>query len=367
MATVVYHNPFRPTAGAEPPRIIGRDGVALEFSEGLQAGVGAPARLMRITGPRGSGKTVLLCELRERASEQGWNTVQIAASAHLLQDLFDQIDEELPVESASVGINVGVASARVNLASHQRGIRSQLKDAAQKGKGLFIAIDEVQDAPIEDMQTIASTVQLLIGEKVNIAVAFAGLPAGVMDLINGKALTFLRRALPVELIDINQVEVALSLQDSFKATDLTLEGDCLSKAAKATKGYAYLIQLVGYSVWQRANLNRDIHDVVSADDVETGIALASARFHDAVHEPEIAGLSELEIRYLFAMSEDRRTSKTSDIAGRMGKKANEISGVRSKLLQREVIQVPRRGYVEFSIPYLREYLLENKDDILERY
>lgn len=367
MATVVYHNPFRPTAGAEPPRIIGRDGVALEFSEGLHAGVGAPARLMRITGPRGSGKTVLLCELRERASEQGWNTVQIAASAHLLQDLFERIDEELPVESASVGVNFGVASAHVKLASHQRGIRSRLKDAAQKGNGLLIAIDEVQDAPIEDMQTIASAVQLLIGEKVNIALAFAGLPAGVMDLINGKALTFLRRALPVELIGINQVEVALSLQDSFKATGLTLEGDCLSKAAKATRGYAYLIQLVGYSVWQRANLNRDIHDVVSADDVETGIALASARFHDAVHEPAIAGLSELEIRYLFAMSEDRRTSKTSDIAKRMGKKANEISGIRSKLLQREVIQVPQRGYVEFSIPYLREYLLENKDDILERY
>lgn len=367
MSTVVYHNPFRPTAGAEPPRIIGRDEVALEFSEGLRSGVGAPARLMRITGPRGSGKTVLLCELRERASEQGWNTVQVAASSRLVQDLLEQIDDALPFDSASVGVNVGIASAKLNMSSTRGSIRSQLKEAAQKSNGLFIAIDEVQDAPIEDMQTIASTVQLLIGEKVNIALAFAGLPAGVMDLINGKALTFLRRALPVELTDINQVEVALSLQDSFRATGLTLEGDCLARAAKATKGYAYLIQLVGYSVWQRANQNRAQHKTVTAEDVETGIALASARFHDAVHEPAVAGLSEPEIRYLFAMCEDKRTSKTADIAKRLDRKPSELSSVRAKLLQREVIQAPQRGYVEFSIPYLREFLQENKADILERY
>ena len=86
-----------------------------------------------------------------------------------------------------------------------------LSSAAKSSEGLFIAIDEVQDAPIDDMRAIASTVQLLIGEKVDIALAFAGLPAGVMDLINGKALTFLRRALPEDLAPINQVEVALSM------------------------------------------------------------------------------------------------------------------------------------------------------------
>lgn len=98
-----------------------------------------------------------------------------------------------------------------------------LGSAAKSSKGLYIAIDEVQDAPIGDMRAIASAVQLLIGEKVDIALAFAGLPAGVMDLINGKALTFLRRALPEDLVPINQVEVALSIGDSFIATGLTIE------------------------------------------------------------------------------------------------------------------------------------------------
>ena len=44
------------------------------------------------------------------------------------------------------------------------------------------------------------------------------------------------------------MEVALSMGDSFVAT-VTIEDNLLSRAAKATKGYAYLVQLVGYSIW----------------------------------------------------------------------------------------------------------------------
>lgn len=111
-----FYNPFRPTAGAEPPRIIGRDDIALKFSEGLRAGVGAPARLMRITGPRGSGKTVLLCDLRDRAQELGWKTAVISASDHLVEDLKDQLDEGHHVADASMGVNVGIAQANVHIA-----------------------------------------------------------------------------------------------------------------------------------------------------------------------------------------------------------------------------------------------------------
>lgn len=39
-----------------------------------------------------------------------------------------------------------------------------------------------------------------------------------MDLINGKALTFLRRALPEDLAPINQVEVALSMSSTISNT-----------------------------------------------------------------------------------------------------------------------------------------------------
>lgn len=128
------------------------------------------------------------------------------------------------------------------------------------------------------------------------------------------------RAVPEDLAPINQIEIALSLNDSFSATGLSLDGDLLSKAARATKGYAYLVQLVGYSIWQRANLHREKSTLVTGRDVDEGILLAEARFHDVVHEPAISGLSRNEINYLYAMCEDGKRSKTSDLANRLGKK-----------------------------------------------
>ena len=39
---------------------LGRDDIALEFTESLNSGIGAPARLMRIAGQRGSGNCFAL-------------------------------------------------------------------------------------------------------------------------------------------------------------------------------------------------------------------------------------------------------------------------------------------------------------------
>lgn len=103
--------------------------------------------------------------------------------------------------------------------------------------------------------------------------------------------------------------------DSFVAT-VTIEDNLLSRAAKATKGYAYLVQLVGYSIWQRSNLHRAKSAIVSERDVTEGIVLAEARFHDVVHEPAISGLGPNDIKYLLAMCEDKQQSKSSEMGVR---------------------------------------------------
>ncbi len=66
-----YQNPFKPTAGKMPPVLVGREKVTDDFLEGLANGEKLRARLMRITGPRGSGKTVLLSETLPRCGRRG--------------------------------------------------------------------------------------------------------------------------------------------------------------------------------------------------------------------------------------------------------------------------------------------------------
>lgn len=84
-------NPFKPSAGHLPPVLIGRDMVFADFEEGLDNGSGAPGRLMRITGARGVGKTVMLAEFRRIAEKRGWQTISETASDGMAQRLVDKL------------------------------------------------------------------------------------------------------------------------------------------------------------------------------------------------------------------------------------------------------------------------------------
>lgn len=362
-----YFNPFRPSAGAEPPRIIGRDQVVLDFVSALEGGVGSPARLMRITGPRGSGKTVLLSDLGCHAKDFGWIVMNITAGPHMIEDLIFELSPDSSVDSYSVSGGVAVASGSMAVSVKEPNLRALMKRCCGKAKGLVITVDEVQDAPLEAMQRIAGSVQHLIREKENIALIFAGLPMGVMDLINGEALTFLRRAQSEVLNDINLIEVKGSFREGFADSDLFLSDGQLEQMASATEGYAYLIQLVGYYVWQHGDLHRSKSSVVSDDDVSEGIAVALQRFHDVVHEPAISRISKGAMDYLVAMAKCGDRVATSEIAKEMGKEPKSTSSFRRSLIQREVIHSPMRGYVEFSVPFLGEYIRKNSEELLERY
>ena len=362
-----YLNPFEPTAGAEPPRIIGRDAAVMTFVQGLEEGVGSPGRLMRISGPRGSGKTVLLNDLGENAREHGWFVIDVTAGPDMLDDLQYALSSRVEAESGSVGIGVGVMSAELTVKKRDLSLRDRMCAACGRASGLLITVDEVQDASTDDMRRIAQSVQHLIREKQNIALAFAGLPMGVMDLINGKALTFLRRAISEELSPINAVEVALSLRDSFAQTGLTLGDEQQVRAAKATEGYAYMIQLVGYYVWQRADMHRNTSIDVTSRDVEEGIAVARAQYEQLVLEAALAGIGKGAMEYVIAMAEDPKISSTARVAARLGKTSKVAGAYRHQLIQRQVIQPVSRGYVEFAVPLMRDYVMRNKEELMLRY
>ena len=59
-------NPFKPTAGATPPLLVGRNRVIEEFLESLDDGPGAPGLLELITGAAWSIITRLREPLRKR-------------------------------------------------------------------------------------------------------------------------------------------------------------------------------------------------------------------------------------------------------------------------------------------------------------
>lgn len=366
-------NPFKPTAGAEPPVLIGRDKVIADFSDGLDEGVGSPARLMRITGPRGSGKTVLLTELGDLARSRGWEVVDETAAPDLLAHIGHALQRDGAHPDASADLDLGIVKAHIGMPDTESPstLREALSRAAAtyagKHAGILVTIDEIQDADEDDVREIAAAVQHLIREKKNIAFVFAGITTGVMDLINGQALTFLRRAKAEELAAIPLDEVSDAFRETIRRSGLDISDGALAAATNATAGYAYLIQLVGYHIWRAAKAHTELSPVIDEDDVDRGIKLAMRDFDATVHETAIARLPLKAVEYLLAMAQDEGVSSTTEIACRLNMKPNALTSTRRMLIRRQAIESTARGFVTFSIPCMREFLLENKADILGRY
>ena len=365
-------NPFKPTAGAEPPVLAGRKKVIDDFTDGLTEGPGAPGRLMRISGPRGSGKTVLLTELGDIAKDKGWLVVDETAGKGLVDRIMERLARQLPEANASMDIDLGFVKAHAGVSSGASGadIRTVLDEAAGRigKKGVLVTVDEVQDADKGEMAAISQAVQHLIREKKDVAFVFAGLTMGVADFINGEAMTFLRRAKAEQLKSIPDDDVAAAFEKTFGDSGMPIAGNALSAAVAATGGYAYMVQLVGYNVWKVARRHFGESPAVTTEDVREGAEMAIGDYVEAVIEPALSRLSKRAMSYLVEMSGSDGPSSTGCVAKSLGVPAQSLSSVRASLIAKQVIEpTEARGYVDFAIPWMREYVGDHAVELMDRF
>ena len=363
-------NPFKPTAGKTPPQLIGRDDVIRDFVEGIENGPGAPGRLLRVTGMRGIGKTVVLNEFSAIAHEHGWAVVDESA----LPGVTQRITAAITAKSArgvdvspqlSLGpLSLGVGNVRVGTpqSTSLREAMARKLDALEGDKGLLILLDEIQSAPLEELASLATAVQHQIRENRSIAFVFAGLPSAIDRFINEPSLTFLRRATPEVLTSLNARDVLASMRLTIENSGMSIGESTLGTLVEATAGYPFMVQLVGYHVWQQAFRRAGYQpSTVTREDAHEGILRAREAFDSDVIEPALSSLSVLAIRFLLAMSIDDGPSRTGEIAKRLGRSSASLGKYREALLRDSLISAPRRGLVTFSIPYLREYLRTNEE------
>ena len=360
-------NPFKPTAGRTPPELIGRDDVINDFIDGINNGCGAPERLMRVTGMRGMGKTVMLNELGKITRDLGWTVVDETAEPGLCERIYNRLAPKTQVRSVNLGPNVlGVGLGSVEFERSSLSLREAMTTLlARTHHGLLITLDEVQDATIDEVRSLSIAVQHMIREGANIAFVFAGLPSLIKNVVNGETLTFLRRALPVDLGLVENDEVASSFNKTIHASGLTVSTDALQSLTNAARGYPFMIQLVGYHTWQTAYRARGEGAEIGIKDARHGIEKARSQFDRMVIEPALQRLPATSLSYLLAMAEDRGApSHTGTVADRLGKDIRALSSYRERLLEANVIEARTRGTVEFAIPYMADYLLAHRGRLL---
>ncbi|MDP9936828.1 hypothetical protein J2T11_003196 [Paenarthrobacter nicotinovorans] len=237
-------NPFRPTAGATPPELIGREGMLDEFEYGLQLGSGAPGLLTIITGARGIGKTALLSAVQDKAAQQGWVVTSETATAGFV----GRIGESMRVHLDEIG--AGPAGRRVTAVGGAgftlttqlpperqvdwRRLGDQLLDLlAERKTGLLFTVDEIHSADRTELSQLAADVQHFIRDGLPIGLIFAGLPAAVSDLLNEGVATFLRRAERIDLHAAAINEVKRSYTSIFRDAGIRVSDDLIQYAANA--------------------------------------------------------------------------------------------------------------------------------------
>lgn len=362
------HSVFQPTFGNRPDQYIGRDGVIEQFMSGLQEPVGSRHRCTLFLGQRGMGKTALLLELSDRATKAGYVVARVTAHEGMPKAIIEQFqlngssyfnDEKRKltgVTAGALGFTFGLTFSEA--AERQYGFRSKMSllcdKLAEKGKGALILIDEVRTSPA--MREVAAAYQELVGDKKNIAIAMAGLPHAVSSVLNDSVLTFLNRASKVELGLISTNLIRAYYESVFRSIGITAPDDILDRAALATRGFPYLMQLIGYYMIQYAKDG----EAMSSEAMDKAEKAAMGDMEDNVFKPILAPLSDNDQIFLRALARCGGVVTTAELQAALGEKGPAIQPYRKRLLEAGVIEAPRRGELVFAVPYLAEFLKNNR-------
>ena len=243
-------------------------------------------------------------------------------------------------------------------------LRSQitlLTDILRGGEtGLLITLDELHKNQAAELQEFATVIQHCFREERQIAFVGAGLTAAVSDILNDKVLTFLRRASLYNLGPVDLAAVKLALSGPITDEHRTIVPGALKLMAEGTSGYPFLIQLIGAHCWRQHPNEKEI----SLADALAGVPRALLRLGSLVHASALKSASEIDKTFLVVMAQDDGPSKMADIQMRMNVGQSYASTYRARLIAEDLIEPTQYGYIDFTLPYLREYLREHAASLL---
>lgn len=357
---------FSPSFGNRPSYLVGRESVLAKFEGDLKSRPGSKERACVMLGQRGSGKTVLLWEIADRAAAMGYvvatpTIVAEGMSERILEKIQDAgsryVHDAAPrVTGGSIsafGFSAGLQFSKETRQTKSFGYKlTQLaRRLSEQGHGLLMLVDELQ-ANSPEVRQLVIAYQELVGEGLDVAIVLAGLPGAVSSTLNDKVLTFLNRAQKVRLGPLASNDIDAFYLRAFAELGVKLSASERKRAVEATGGSPYMLQLVGHSIVVRADADGGVSSVALDDALER----SCEEFENDVCETTLASLSDRDISFVSAMAQDDGPSAIADVTKRMGVTPDYAQKYRKRLIDAGVISAYGRGRVAFAVPYLATYL-----------
>ena len=334
-------NPFTPVFGTIPLFPAGRDRIMNDMHKAFLNWTGSPDITSILIGPRGSGKTALLYMISEEAKKEGWIVADTIARKGMLEDIYQVILQQ-------TGFKLSVERNEEEKLNWRSKMNSIMQQFMNLDTGLLILVDEVI-ADLDEMVDLAATYQLLRQRYPKISLVMAGLPSNVYALLNDRSVSFLRRARQHNLERISDQDVWLSFRKTVEKGCKQIDEKYRDEIVSTIDGFAYMMQLVGYYIWEASDEKKEI----SKMDVRNGIEYAKREFRIGVLDHTYLELSDMDREFLFAMLKDEKYSNLTDVSERLGKTTGYCSTYKKRLLQSGIIEEKCGKKFEFAIPLFR--------------
>ncbi len=380
-------NPYTPGAGFPPPELAGREQILANAELAIKRNaIGRPTRSVMFIGLRGVGKTVLLKEIQNIATNENTITsffeinskfplakeiIRVLQSTLLSLDRTNGVRKtvkrglrvlksfvsSVKIKYSDVELSVdidkepGIADSG-NLAVDMTDVFLAVGEAAKEcGSSLVIFIDEIQKIEVIDFEALISAIHQINQNILPIMVIGAGLPNTLKKSAEIKSYVERLFEFP-EIGSLSCNDAKLALTRPAKKAGIIFNEKAVKTIVEKTKGYPYFIQEWGYQSWNVAEKSP-----ITVKDIKLAGIESTKRLDNNFFKARYVQLTRLQQKYLKAMAKlGQENIKSGEVAKILNQSSSSLGPVRKTLINNGMIYSTKYGYISFSVPLFDEYL-----------
>lgn len=340
------NNPYTISFGRIPSKYLSRTSIIDSITEALERDT-PDEQAFKLTGIRGTGKTVTLTAIEQRfTGREDWIVTDLRPDSDMIVGLVSHlyssvgfitklIDTSLNLSAFGIGVNISTKSP---VTSIDYVLEIILKEIEKRNVKLLIVIDEAHKT--KGMIDLIQEFQIMLRKNLPVYVIVAGLYEDIESLENADGLTFFLRAAKYEMTPLNITYI----RDDYKNT-LGLPFEEAEKMAFLTKGYAYAYQVLGKYMWDSGSKTLTEEVLRQLDDV----------LADKVYRKIWTELAPKDRWFLqFIVRKD--TMSVEELLSTAKATHSQWSVPRTRLHEKGIIDVQSRGMISLRLPRFREFV-----------
>ncbi len=352
-------NPYTLQFSYIPPQFIERTLITNEIISNFVREV-PTYRGMFITGVRGSGKTVMMGDIRNKIDARDeWITVDINPESNLLDSLarglylipaIRALFVKAKLDFSVLGIGVHLENAELVASNEEDAIKLMLGVLKKAKKKVLVTIDEITYS--EDVAKFSHAMSSYAGADYDIYVLMTGLSENIKAIKNKKSLTFLYRAKEKELDGLNITAICADYQ---KTLDVSREK--AEEMAFNTKGYSLAFQALGYHCWSAFCTGAKQDDKLW-DEIYQKLDITLSELAYEKIWSELSEGDKKVLRAISAISQKDNTPnvKVESIREMAEMSSNTFTTYRKRLMESGVVNGSQYGYMSLALPRFDKFI-----------